>query len=102
MAANAIVRRIRFTGFSSIGVCAPLTPEEVTRALELGLDSDAVYPVGSTERHVLLPVGADDRVKLGLRYETGAAPFLTAERFRVLSMDGARVLGGGRHPLSTA
>lgn len=99
MAANAIVRRIRFTGFASIGACAPLTPEEVTRALELGLDPDAVYPVGGTERPVLLPVGADDRMKLGLRYEAGPAPYRTAERFRVLSMDGASVLGGGTYVL---
>jgi len=69
------------------------------RAMELGLDPDAVYPLGETERHVLLPVAAGERIKLGLRYEAGPAAPNTAERFRVMSMDGATVLGGGTYVL---
>ena len=51
------------------------------------------------ERHVLLPVAAGDRIKLGLRYEAGPAAPNTAERFRVMSIDGATVLGGGTYVL---
>jgi len=77
----------------------PLTDDESAKAVELGLDPDAVYPLGATERHVLIPLEADSRMKLGLRYETGAGAFGSAERFRVMSMDDATVLGGGTYVL---
>jgi len=50
---------------------------------------------GSEGRHINLIVAAGSRVKLGLRYESGRAPKDTAGRFRVLSMQGTEVLGGG-------
>jgi hypothetical protein len=55
----------------------------------------AIYPVVQKERHINLIVAAGSRVKLGLRYESGRAPKDTAGRFRVLSMQGTEVLGGG-------
>jgi hypothetical protein len=92
--AAAVVRRVRFAGFAAIGACAPLTDDEAAKAVEVGLDPDAVYPLGATERHVLIPLAAETRMKLGLRYEAASAVVNTAERFRVISMDGATVLGG--------
>ncbi len=94
VAADAIVRRVRFAGFDTIGACAPLTDDEAVKAVGLGLDPDAVYPLGTTERHVRILLAGNTRMKLGLRYEAGVAQVNTAERFRVVSMDGATVLGG--------
>ncbi len=99
VAADAIIRRVRFAGLDSIGACAPLTDDEAIKAVELGLDPDAVYPLGGTERHVRIPLGAGDRMKLGVRYEAGVAAADTAERFRVMSMDGATVRGGSTYVL---
>jgi hypothetical protein len=97
--ADATIVHALFSGFESLGACKPLTSEERDKAVSLGLDPDAVYPLGETERHVLLPVAAGERIKLGLRYEAGPAAPNTAERFRVMSMDGAKVLGGGTYVL---
>ncbi|HEY0986266.1 MAG TPA: hypothetical protein VGD80_04405 [Kofleriaceae bacterium] len=90
---TTIVHR-SFSGRGNLGSCAPLTAEEQAKAAALGLDPGAVFPVASGGRHLLIPVAASSRVRLGLRYESGAGRPGSAGRFRVLSMSGSTVKGG--------
>ena len=53
-----------------------------------------VYPLTEKEKHVLLPLAANSKMRLGIRYESGPGLVNTASRFRVMSMEGASVRGG--------
>jgi hypothetical protein len=55
-----------------------LSEDEQNQALDLGLDPTQVFPLGAKERHIQIPVAANSRVKLGLRYESGVALSNTA------------------------
>ena len=92
--AGARVKQRRFAGWTELGSCPPLTEEERTRATALGLDPNQVYPLMEKEKHVLLPLAANSKMRLGIRYESGPGLANTASRFRVMSMEGATVRGG--------
>ena len=73
--------------------------DEQSQAIEQGLDPTQVFALGATEQHIYIPVEANSRVKLGLRYESGVALPNTASRFRVMAMEGDTVKGGSTYVL---
>jgi hypothetical protein len=83
-----------FLGWGSIGACTPLTPDEQSKAVSLGLDPSAVYPVADYARHIMVPVDAKSKVRIGLRYESGSGRANSAGRFRAISMENGKVRGG--------
>lgn len=83
-----------FSGWKALGSCAPLSTEEEKKAISLGLDPSVLYPVATGAQHIQLPVGAQSKVRLGLRYETDADQVNATKRFRVLSVKNGKVHGG--------
>jgi hypothetical protein len=97
--ADAKVRHVNFEGWAWVGVCTPLIQAEKTKATSLGLDPTKLYPVGTEEDQVAIPVPSNSRVRLGLRYESPGGMLNTANRFRVAMMKDGSILGGSIYVL---